>query len=495
MTAIAERRIRRTIGAVTAAVALVTAAVAMFAVGVVTLSNSREGEAVGVDDRPRVALPSTPNALLAVTDDDGQLASVVVMTLLPEGQGGSIVTVPVNADATAGFGLQRRPLNELFDPSAPDDLVVAVEEMLSIGIDLSAVVDPAGLEAILQPFESVQVVLPDAVVDSDAIDRSGPTSTVPDASVPDESVPDGTFPDGPLPDGPLPDGTLPDEVPDDSVADVAEPDEPVVEEGVGVDGIVFTAGPQILGPAEVVEVLTAIDESVPAYEQHPLDVEMWSAIAGIAPLQIPPEPVATDGDGRPVPPASVAELASSLFAGEVGVRDLAATPPSAGTNPTDADVVVLDRSDVVLVFAQISPALVSTPNTGLKMRIESRFNDGQLATTDGLFESNSDLARELIGKLLFLQANIVSVDTTASGAPDLTIVEVADPRLLEESIRASEILFGPSEVRLATTVIEGVDIVVTLGTPYLEREIGNSDGAAGIVPDDTAPASTVDGDG
>jgi hypothetical protein len=101
----------------------------------------------------------------------------------------------------------------------------------------------------------------------------------------------------------------------------------------------------------------------------------------------------------------------------------------------------------------------------------------------------------LIGKLLFLQANIVSVDTTASGAPDLTIVEVADPRLLEESIRASEILFGPSEVRLATTIIEGVDIVVTLGTPYLERENGNRDGAAGIVPDDTAAASTVDGDG
>ncbi len=284
-------------------------------------------------------------------------------------------------------------------------------------------------------------------------------------------------------------------MPDGSEPGDGSSNEPVVEEAVGVDGIVFTAGPQILGPAEIVEVLTAIDESVPAYEQHALDVEIWSAIAGLAPLQIPPEPVTTDGEGRPVPPTSVEELASSLFAGEVGVRDLAATPPSAGTNPTDADVVVLDRSDVVLVFAQISPSLVSTPNTGLKMRIESQFDEGQLATTDGLIESNSDLARELIGRLLFLQANVVSVDTTASGAPDLTIVEVADPRLLEESIRASEILFGPSEVRLATTVLEGVDIVVTLGTPYLERESDNNDGAAGLEPDDTAPAGTVVADG
>ena len=39
------------------------------------------------------------------------------MTLLPEGQGGSVVTVPVNADSTAGFGLQRRPLDESFDPA------------------------------------------------------------------------------------------------------------------------------------------------------------------------------------------------------------------------------------------------------------------------------------------------------------------------------------------------------------------------------------------
>ena len=44
-------------------------------------------------------------------------------------------------------------------------------------------------------------------------------------------------------------------------------------------------------------------------------------------------------------------------------------------------------------------------------------------------------------------------------------------------------------------MVEGVDIVVTLGTPYLEREAGNDDGAAGLVPDDTTPASTVDADG
>ena len=89
-------------------------AVAVFAIGVLTLSNSQDGEAVGVETRPVTTLPVTPNALLVVEDGDGALVSLTVMTLLPDGTGGTIVGVPVNADATAAFGGQRRPLDELY---------------------------------------------------------------------------------------------------------------------------------------------------------------------------------------------------------------------------------------------------------------------------------------------------------------------------------------------------------------------------------------------
>jgi len=81
------------------AVLLMGVASAMFTVGVITLSNSEEGEAVGVDERPRVQFPDTPNAALALTDENDQLASLVVLTLLPEGQGGSVVTVPASASS------------------------------------------------------------------------------------------------------------------------------------------------------------------------------------------------------------------------------------------------------------------------------------------------------------------------------------------------------------------------------------------------------------
>ena len=56
MTAIARKRKRSTIIGLVATILLVVAAASMFAVGVVTLSNSEEGEAVGVDLRPVVAL-------------------------------------------------------------------------------------------------------------------------------------------------------------------------------------------------------------------------------------------------------------------------------------------------------------------------------------------------------------------------------------------------------------------------------------------------------
>ena len=62
VTAIAGRRTRRTIVGAVTAMLLVVAAAVMFGVGVVTLSNSQEGEAVGVDTRPRVEFPATPNA-------------------------------------------------------------------------------------------------------------------------------------------------------------------------------------------------------------------------------------------------------------------------------------------------------------------------------------------------------------------------------------------------------------------------------------------------
>ena len=126
-------------------------------------------------------------------------------------------------------------------------------------------------------------------------------------------------------------------------------------------------------------------------------------------------------------------------------------------------MVLIDRRDSALVFAQISPGLVSTPTTGLNVRVVAPFTDEQLAQTEGLFESSSDLLRGFIGQMMFLSNNVVSVDSAPTGASDITIIEVSDVRWLADTEAAAEALFGEAEVRLAETVLEGVDLEVTLG--------------------------------
>jgi hypothetical protein len=421
MTAIPQRRTRRTIIGMALAVMLSVAALGMFGVGVVTLSNSQEGEAVGVDDRPRIQLPETPNALLALTDEGGQLASLVLLTLLPEGQGGSIVSLPVNADASAGFGDERQPLNELFDAADIAEFATTIEDMLSITVQRSEVVDAAALQALLPEIEALQLVIPNDVVDT----RGG-------------------------------------------------------------GGVIASSGPQTFTMAELLTILAAIDDEADGDVSHANDVAVWSSLAQLAPVTVPPEPLPRDALGSVIAPTTVGELVARMWQGTVSVRDLVVFEVVDAENPTQVDVVLIDRRDSTLVFAQVSPGLVSTPNAGLKARIVVNFTAEELATADGLYDSTSDVAVELIGRLLFLSGNIVSVETAATGAPAVTIIEVASESQLDETIEAAKALVGDAEVRVSETLVDGVDTQVTLGMSYLQHEVARVSGAG---------AGTVAGDG
>ena len=407
MTAIPDRRKRRTWFGLVASVVLVAVAAMLFVVGVITLSNSEEGEAVGIDERPVVALPATPNAVLAAVDRNGRLASVVIMTLLPDGQGGSIVTLPVNADVTAGFGEERQSLSEVFDADDPQSLVEPLEEILTLTIERSAVVGVDELIDLLEPVEMLRVDLPEDVIDS--------------------SLPG--------------------------------------------SGIVTTAGDQTLRRLLVAQALVAINDGGRSYEHHAVDVEIWSELANTAPSPIPPPEVEADEFGRPIPPGSAEELVRLLWEGNIEVRDLAVTAVFESDNPSEVDVVSVDRKDAILVFGQVSPGLVSTPNPAMSFRIEAPFSDAQLEAAGGVYGSSSELMTEMIGELLFFEANVVSVDTapTSNGATEVTLIEVADERFVEDMEAAGPVFFGESEVVVSSTVLDGVDAVVTLGTGYLDR--------------------------
>ncbi len=421
MTARPARRTRRTLTGLLIVAALVVGAGVLTVIGVVTLLDSEAGVAVEADDRPVVALPSTPNALVGVTDDEGRLTSVVVATLRPEGAGGSIVTFPVNADVDAGFGDEPRPLDVVFDADDPEAFRRAVEAMLAVGIQRVAVVDAAGLAELVGPVVPVDVDLPANVVDSD---RSG-------------------------------------------------------------TGVIAREGRRELRDRLVVAALTAIDDDLTGLDRHPLDVAIWSALAD----QAPAGGGGTAADGS-VPaddgsaPGSVEELFADLWSGPVAARDIAVAGAAVG-GPEDVDAVVLDRRDGLLVFTQVSPALVSKPNQALSFRIVARFNEAQLDDSDGLFESNSELMRRVIGELLFFQANPVSTDIAPAteGAPSITRVEVADPRFVDDLEEFAPVAFGESEVVVAPRVIEGVDVVVTLGLDYIETKKADGDEDVSLAAD------------
>ena len=259
-------------------------------------------------------------------------------------------------------------------------------------------------------------------------------------------------------------GTLEVELP----ADVTDADGDVIAE----------AGVQSLDAAEAAAVLTARDPGRPAIDQYPAAEAVWAAAA------------AAIGDGvsgngttatTEVPAGgggSLDGILEALAAGSVGERGLRTVAVDAAQNPGGVDVVLLDPSELALLFGQIAPGKMAAPNPALSVRIEATFTDDQLAAS-GM--TNSDVAYAAVSQVLFVGGNVLSVDTTPAAEPvsDVTVIEVADETLMAGTDGA-EVLFGPIDVGVGESRIVGVDATIRLGTDYLE-----------LIAEDGPPMPTV----
>ena len=115
MTALAGRRRRATQMAVAGTVLALIGAAALTVVGVNTLADSKAGRRGDRErQRPVQRLPYTPTALVGTVDDEGRLASMAVVVAKPAG-GGSVIPVPVSADASGGEAEFRLPVAETFE--------------------------------------------------------------------------------------------------------------------------------------------------------------------------------------------------------------------------------------------------------------------------------------------------------------------------------------------------------------------------------------------
>jgi hypothetical protein len=214
--------------------------------------------------------------------------------------------------------------------------------------------------------------------------------------------------------------------------------------------------------SEAVAVLTARTADGSDHLLDPLRSVVWTALASNVGAGTHAAPRRQAGEA-PGPP-DLDDFMDHLFSGQLRVRDLQADIPESDQNPRGVDAVLLDRAELLLVFAQIAPSKVAAPNPSLTFRIESRFTDEQLA---GYEVNNADLVRDVIRVLLFLQANVISVDTSSGGAPAVTESYVADPTLVDQVEEGWSILFGEVTVSPAEARIPGVDATVILGESYL----------------------------
>ncbi len=224
---------------------------------------------------------------------------------------------------------------------------------------------------------------------------------------------------------------------------------------------VAEAGLNRLSAIDSANVLTAYSSDESDAFAEPARNAVWQAVADRVGAGIgSAEPV---DDGQVPPPVDVDEFGDRLFAGSVGWRGIAFTEPA--ENSRGVDVVVPDRAELLLVFGQVAPARLGAPNPSITFRVESHFSADQTAVVGA---NSSDVAVDAINRLLFVQANVVSVETTVGDVPAITQIYPADLSIVGVLEENYPLVFGELEVLPAPYRIEGVDAIVVLGESYLE---------------------------
>lgn len=413
MTAIRARRRKVTLLAFIGAVIGVGAVGGLGYAGVENLYDSRSGRRVApVDaDGPIEYLPYTPTALVGTSDEEGWLTSLAVLVLDPSGVGGSIVSLSPSGDAASGNIDVLAPLNAVYVVDGPDELLGASEGLTGMSFDVAEVLDAERFAALTTPLGEVTVELPTDVRDASS-------------------------------------------------------------------GVAYPAGVVEMTPDAAGAAIVARDPAIDDWLLDPARAAIWAGVAegvggGIGSLDVPEGADLTA-------PASLDEFITRLFAGRVEHRSFSFTEIDpvrvseqlgaeyveafAEHAATTVTVVTHDRAELLMVLAAIAPARMGAPFEGPTVRVLAHFDPEDL---EPLGQNNADVARQAINRLLFAKVNVVSFGQVET-APAATLIEVADANALETAEQAYGSLFGDSEVRVAESLIEGIDLQITLGRAYLE---------------------------
>lgn len=325
---IAARRRRATrIGAIAAVTSIVVTA-ASVAIGTNLLYNSTQGRRAAGPDLPSRPLPETPNLLLGVATD-GELGSVVVLTLAPSGQGGSVVTVPANASPIRPADGEAVTLADSYRDNGEQGLGFAVTSTLGVSFDQVAVIDVDDVVEMLEPVGDVQVDLP-----ADVVTDIGGTPSV------------------------------------------------VVERGtqlLELDDLADALGASWTGEDTADIQPAESDENVEA---------LWDGVAG----QVGGGLETGAAVGVDVPPG-LDNFLARLFNGSLSVRRLASdvAADTSGDGDRDRTVTLMASADVLLVFGQISPRKVAAALDSFSVRLVVPFAQEGISNSEVALQALSRL--------------------------------------------------------------------------------------------------------
>jgi len=318
MSAIPARRRRRAMAAVVTGALALAVLPAGVVVGSTKLLNEKGGNSV--DDSPTTRIPVTPTAMLAITNSRNEVASLAIIALDPSGNGGSIVSVPVGANAEIPKSGTIHRIGDSYATGGLAALRADVEGLLNVSFNFADDLTGAELAAVIGSIGNRDVNLPAPVLDTAADDVS--VQVVP-------------------------------------------------------------AGQQSLSPMQIATSLASSQAGVAESTRLPNVKELWTAIAGAAKTSSVAAGSTTTVDASAYStadePTDMLGYLEALLQGRVQVWQLSATLlTDAARNPNNADLYELDGGEAIMVMASVAPSAIALVSNSIAVMIDSPFDDPQV---------------------------------------------------------------------------------------------------------------------
>ena len=211
--------------------------------------------------------------------------------------------------------------------------------------------------------------------------------------------------------------------------------------------------------AEATELL-ASDGEFPYEVGADLHLSVWASLVAL--VNERPSPVIE----REVDSIStIDDVFATLFSGDVEMRALNLYE----VEGSDGSLVYYDWAETLLVASHLAPSRVAAPYASAVVRILVPFGEADLAKTG---YSASDIAVIAVRRLTDVGLNVVSVATgpnaDAEQPPEVTEVWTGDEGTVNEAADAFSELLGEVVAREGDYSVDGIDIVITLGSSFLD---------------------------